>query len=223
MDGRDTLRVEQAIYTSLPRGGKLGYHVVSRSSGVSDADARTLAAWSPSHGALLVDASNRTSLNFHPLTEGRYALSRSCEGGPEYSGRGARQTYTHALILEAPQLERSGWRLFALYRDALALGLLSYRPDPEPILEPFALSRCHRMSDPERGAARLRALGLGDLGDVRRRLESGTAVRLNFPGDRILLAECLFETLPRDLVPSVSFSTSLQPSTVRPYRLSVLG
>ena len=33
------MRVDQAIFTSLRRGGRAGYHVVSRSPGVSDADA----------------------------------------------------------------------------------------------------------------------------------------------------------------------------------------
>ena len=47
---------EQAIFTSLPRRGKAGYHLVARSPGVTDAEAKALATWSPSHGALIVDA-----------------------------------------------------------------------------------------------------------------------------------------------------------------------
>ena len=34
------MRVEQAIYTSLPRDGRAGYHVVSRSPGLTDDEAR---------------------------------------------------------------------------------------------------------------------------------------------------------------------------------------
>src|SRR5690348_12988097 len=128
------MRVEQAIYTSLSRDGRAGYHVVSRSPGVSEDEARALASWSPSHGALLLDDSNRLSVNFHPLPGGRHALSRSCEGRPEYSGRGGRQVYTHALILGPAQLEASGGGPLAIYRDALALGHLLYRPEPEPVL-----------------------------------------------------------------------------------------
>src|SRR5205823_490496 len=58
---------EQAIFTSLPRRGKAGYHLVARSPGVSDAEANALTTWSPSHGGLVVDASNHSSANFHPL------------------------------------------------------------------------------------------------------------------------------------------------------------
>jgi hypothetical protein len=57
-----------------------GYHLVARSRGVSDLEAGALTTWSPSHGALLVDPANRTSVNYHSLPGGRYALSRTCEG-----------------------------------------------------------------------------------------------------------------------------------------------
>ncbi len=120
------VRAEQAVYTSLARDLKSGYHVVSRSRGVSEADARAVASWAPSNGALLIDDSNRVSVNFHPLPEGRFALTRTCEGLPEYSGRGGRQLYTHALIFTAAQLERASYQSMPLYRDALAAGLIAF-------------------------------------------------------------------------------------------------
>lgn len=216
------LRAEQAIYTSLPRDGKDGYHVVSRSRGVSEGDARALAGWSPSHDALILDAANRVSVNFHPLSEGRFALSRSCEGQVEYSGRGM-QLYTHALIFEASQFERWPCRPLALYRDALALGYFRYRPDPDPVLGPVELGLCHRADDPDDRASYARGLYPGDLADLLQRLKAGGPVQLRFPGDRILLAECLLDLLPREVVSTLSFSTSLRTSSHRPYRLSMLG
>ncbi len=217
------MRAEQAIYTSLARDGRAGYHLVGRSPGISEGEARALATWSPSHGALLVDGPNRASVNFHPLADGRFALSRSCEGRPEYSGRGGREVYTHALVIDRPDLDRAGGRPFSLYRDAMALGYLTYRPDPPTILGPVELGRCHRPADPERAAGLLRELGAGDLADVRRRLAAGESVRLRFGGDRLLLAECLLDLLPLGLVAELSFSTSLQTSSARPYRLSLIG
>jgi hypothetical protein len=217
------MRVEHAIYTSLPRNGRDGYHVVSRSPGVGDGDARALASWSPSHGALAIDGANRVSVNVHPLSGGRLALSRSCEGRPEYSGRGGRQVYTHALIFDGHQLERLRCGPLALYREALALGHLLYRPDPDPTLEPVELGRCHRPADPERGIALLRGLGVGDLADVRRRLADGETVRFRFAGDRLRLMEGLLDLLPAEIAATLSFSTSLQVSSARPYRLTVLG
>jgi hypothetical protein len=218
-------RAEQAIYTSLSRDGRAGYHVVARSPGITDADARALAAWSPSHGALLVDAANRASVNLHPLPGGRLALSRSVEGRPEYSGRGGRQVYTRAIVLDAEGLARAGGDPFAIYRDAMALGHLLYDPAPPPVLAPVALGRCHAPADPEALAARLAPPGPGpaELAEARRRLAAGETVRLRCPGDRLLLAECLLAALPPDLVAALSVSTSLVPSTARPYRLALVG
>lgn len=219
------MRVEQAIYTSLQRDGKSGYHVVSHSRGVSQADLRALSAWSPSHGALTVDAANRVSVNYHPLTEGRYALSRTSEGPAEYSGRGGHQLYTHALILEVSQLERWGCRPIALYRDALALGRLRYLPEPEATLETIELSRCFRRPEPDPDNAASRALGLDrrEVADFLKRLRAGESYQLRFAGDRIALADCLLGLLPPHLAATTSFSTSLQTSSVRPFRLSLLG
>jgi hypothetical protein len=216
------MRVEQAIYTSLARDVKSGYHVVSRSRGVSDADARALASWAPSNGSLIVDDANRVSVNFHPLPERRFALTRTCEGLPEYSGRGDRQLYTHALIFTETQLEQSSYQAMSLYRDALSLGHARYRPNPEPILEPVPLSQCHRLRDDVYWRARANELGARDLPTLERRLRADEPVRLHYPGDRILLAECLLGILAADLVGTLSFSTSLKASSVRPYQLSLL-
>jgi len=223
MGGPDEMRVEQAIYTSLPRASGAGYHVVSRSPGVSNEEARSLAAWSPSHGALLLDASNRASVNFHPLAGGRYAISRSCAGRPEYSGRGGRQTYTHALIRDESQLERSGGRPFAVLRAALALGHLLYRAEPEPLLEAIELGQCHPSSEPGSARGRSPAGGMVELGEVVQRLCDGESVQLRYPGDRIQLTESLLESMPPAIRLTVSFSTSLKPSAARPYRLTALA
>ncbi|RUL81995.1 GAP1-N2 domain-containing protein [Tautonia sociabilis] len=212
------MRVDQAIYTSLPRAGKDGYHVVSRSRGVSEADARALSAWSPSHDALIVDEANRISVNVHPLTDGRLAISRTCEGRPEYSGRGGRQVYTHAIILAIDDLRRSGTQPIALYRDALAQGVLRYRPSPPPILEEVELGRCHRfLRRPDAGAPDPNALN-----DLHDRLRSGDRLELRLSGDRVHFAECLLESLPRELLLQTSLSTSLRPSSARPFRVCLV-
>ena len=215
------MRVDQAIYTSLPRAGKEGYHVVGRSPGVSEADAAALASWSPSHGALLVDDANRVSVNFHPLTDGRLALSRTCEGPPEYSGRGGKQIYTHAIIFEAALLEQANGSPMALYRDALALGTFRYRPEPKPVLEQIEVGRCHR--DPGRGFWKARAceLGLPDLDGLGERLIAGERLELRHPADRLRFAECILGSLPRHVLPAITVSTSLRPSSTRSFHLAI--
>lgn len=214
---------EQAIFTSLPRREKSGYHLVSRSPGVSDAEAAALSTWSPSHGALIVDASNGTSVNYHPLPGGRLALSRTCQGAAEYSGRGGRQLYTHALIVDEGVLGRAGNHPLTVYRDALALGYLHYRPDPDAMLRPVPLSSTY----PERGPAfwdeRAVALGIASPGASVQRLISGQHLELAYAGDRMLLAECLVGLVPPEARPRISFATSLRPSLVRPYQMVLIG
>jgi hypothetical protein len=214
--------VEQAIFTSLQRRGRDGYHLVSRSPGIGGADAQAISTWSPSHGSLIVDEHNRVSVNFHPLPGGRFALSRSCEGPPEYSGRGGRQLFTYVLILDEQALRTTGHQPIALYRNALALGCLVYQANPPARLEPIRLPRTHVPIDPETWIARGVELGLPPVEPLRQRVLTGRPMRFAFPGDRIALAECLVGTLPPEAVASLSFATSLRPSSVRPFTLSLV-
>ena len=215
--------VEQAIFTSLRRQSRGGYHLVSRSKGVSEADAQSISTWSPSHGSLLIDDHNHVSVNFHPLPDGRFALSRACEGPLEYSGRGGRQLYTHVMILDDQVFEAAGGRPFPLYRNALALGYLFYQPNPPERLEPLKLPVFHIERDEPAWLALALELGLPPLEPLRSRLAAGRPVRFSYSGDRALLAECLIGSLPTDIVRRTSFATSLEPSHVRPYILSLVG
>ena len=213
---------EQAVFTSLPRRGRGGYHLVSRSRGVGAADAQALERWAPSHGALIVDGTNRTSVNFHPLPSGRFALSRTCTGPPEYSGRGGHQLYTHFLIVDDAVMQAVGFQPFSLYRDAIALGYLLYQPDPSKVLEPVTLSQLHPTRDTAFWADRTVELGFPPLGPMEKQLQSGHPVRFAYSGDRIALAECLIGLLPPEVVASTSFSTSLVPSSDRPFVLTLV-
>jgi hypothetical protein len=210
---------EQAIFTSIPRAGRAGYHIVSRSMGLREAEATALANCSPSHGSLIVDDANRTSVNFHSLPTGRIALSRTCLGPAEYSGRGERQVYTHALVFDASVLRQAGVQPIALYRDAIALGYLYYQREPEPNLKPVELGILHTPLEAEECGARARSLGFDSAHQLSAQLAEGQQVRLRYSGDRIALAECLLGLLPQDRIAETSFSTSLQPSAVRPFQL----
>jgi hypothetical protein len=213
---------EQAVFTSLPRRGRGGYHLVSRSRGVGAADAQALARWAPSHGALISDGENPTSVNFHPLPSGRFALSRTCAGPPEYSGRGGAQLYTHLLIVDETVLQAVGFQPLLIYRDASALGCLLYQPDPSETLQPVPLSLLHLARDAAFWTERAVALGLPPLGPLQQQLQSGRPLHFAYSGDRILLAECLIGLLSPEAVKRTSFSTSLVPSSDRPFVLSLV-
>ena len=214
---------EQAVFTSLPRRGRNGYHLVSQSRGVGDEDAQALAQWAPSHGALIMDQSNRTSVNFHPLPSGRFAISRTCGGPPEYSGRGGQQLYTHSLIVDDAVLEVVRFQPFSIYRDAMALGYLLYQGEPGEVLQPVPLLRMHRGWDAGAWSTHAAELGLPPLGPLHERLQAGDTLQFSYAGDRIALAECLVGMLAPGAVRRISFSTGLQPSSVRPFVLTLVA
>jgi hypothetical protein len=169
-----------------------------------------------------VDGSNRISVNFSALPSGRFALSRTCAGPAEYSGRGGHQLYTHFLIVEEPVLQAVGFQPFFLYRDALAIGYFLYQPDPREVLEPVPLGRLHPRRDSRFWADRAVALDLPALGPLRDRLEGGHPLRFAYDGDRAALAECLMGILSPEAVRHTSFSTSLVPSSARPFLLTLV-
>jgi hypothetical protein len=214
---------DQAIFMSMARQGKAGYHLVARSPGVSESEAGALSTWSPSHGGLIVDGANRSSVNFFPLPSGRYAVARTREGGAEYSGRGGRLLFTRAVVVNASRLERAGYQPFAVYRDALALGHLAYDPSPPPALKPVELSSVYVPRDGEPFAGVLRELGIATIESVVAQLEAGRGVVLPYAGDRAALAELLLGRLAPELALATSFATSLHPSSVRPFRLNLVA
>jgi hypothetical protein len=214
--------VDQAIFTSLERRNRSGYHLVARSPGVSGSEASELERWCPSHGGLIVDAGNRVSVNFQPLVSGRFALSRTCEGRPEYSGRGGRQVYTHALLFDVERLRLAGDRPFLIYRDALALGHLHYRAEPGTTLPQVALSSYYPKRESDSSSSTARALGVPVLDRLLNQLNAGQSVVVPFAGDRTKLAESLITSMEPEALYTLSFATSLHPSAVRPYRLSLV-
>ena len=216
-------QADQAVYTSLDRRGKAGYHLVARSPGVSESEASALARWCPSHDGLTVDAVNTVSVNFHPLPGGRFALSRTCQGRPEYSGRGGRQVYTHALVLDLDALRASGFSPFRIYRDALALGYPYYRPEPDATLPRVPLSGMSNGRAAVGRVANARALGLPVFDAVLSQLNAGQNVVLPYGGDRAALAESLIDQVEPDALLDTSFATSLTPSNVRPFRLHIVA
>jgi hypothetical protein len=127
------------------------------------------------------------------------------------------------LIVDNSTLQSVGFHPISIYRDAIALGYLLYQPDPGDVLEPVVLSRLHRARDAAAWADRAVELGLPPLGPLKGQLQSGRPQQLGYSGDRIALAECVLGLLSPEVVASTSFSTSLVPSSDRPFILTLVG
>jgi hypothetical protein len=161
-------------------------------------------------------------VNFHPLPSGRFALSRTCAGPPEYSGRGGQQLYTHFLIVDDALMRAVGFQPFSIYGDAIAMGYLLYQPDPSEVLEPVRLSQLHPPRNAAFWADKAVKLGLPPLEPLQTQLQSGRPLRFAYSGDRIALAECLIGLLSPEVVTGISFSTNLVPSSDRPFVLALV-
>jgi hypothetical protein len=126
------------------------------------------------------------------------------------------------LIIDEAVLRAAAFQPFAIYLDALALGYFQFQPNPEAVLDRVRLSQLHQCRDANFWAERAAELGLPALGTLRDRLLSGQPARFAYAGDRAALAECLIGMLPPDVVRRTSFATSLVPSSVRPFILTLV-
>jgi hypothetical protein len=214
------LFVEQAIFTSAETARGEGYQLVSASGGLSAADARALALWSPSHGALLLEGAAAQSVNFHPLPSGAYCVARARPMGREPSGRRGERLHTHCLVAAPELLARFANNPFALLQAAVAGGALAAaEATPAAPLEPLALvGRARAVNEPlvERVCAELgreRMAALMDAAIQQRPL--GVCCRL--PAEELFAA--LLNLLPVERRPEFSFSTGLKYSPRRPFRL----
>lgn len=212
--------VEQAIFTSAQTARGEGYHLVSSSAGLSAADARALALWCPSHGALLEEGPAAQSVNFHPLPSGAYCVARTRPMGREPSGRRGERLHTHCLVAAPDLLARFANNPFALLQAAVAGGALeAAEATPEAPLEPLALvGRARAVNAPlvERVKEQLggeRMTALLDAAIHRRPL--GVCCRL--PADDLFAA--LLNLLPVERRGEFSLSTGLKYSPRRPFQL----
>jgi hypothetical protein len=141
MQVADEVRVliEQAIFTSAQSDHAVGYHLVARSPGVEEKDARELTIWGPSHESLESAEATATSVNFFRLPSGAYCVSKTQIAGEEYSGRGMR-TYTNCLIVPPQVFARFANNPFAILRATWAKGLLRVCDAVPAQLVPFQLA-----------------------------------------------------------------------------------
>ncbi|MBI1248070.1 hypothetical protein GC197_09540 [bacterium] len=213
-----TVAVEQAIFTSARTAKKDGYQLVAWSSGISTEDARLLAVWGPAHDSMIVDDPADVSLNFHPLGEEKFCVSRTMLGNAEYSGRGGRQVYTHCFVIS-----RAGFAQF--HNDpfrvvSAALAIRDLRPGAKLPTDLPTLKMLPSGPPVEPGLIRLCDSPTKQQTLVSWTHHAMTSKKLMFTGhysDRFLAV--FFNLLPVSIRPKFSFSTRLRYSPRRAFRL----
>jgi hypothetical protein len=213
--------LQQAIFTSTRGGLNAGYHLASRCPEISEQLAHQLVQWGPSHDSL-VESSSTGSLNFHPLSDGGYCVSRSVLAGREYSGRRGQRVYTQMFVLPPEGLARFANSPFRVM-EALTAGGRTETLDPLPSeLEPVRL------------IGRASPIHLPNLEYVARRIEPdrlAALVSAALQTERLgivsslcprKLFACLIDLIPLSERPHFSLTTGLRPSLQRPFRLSSL-
>jgi hypothetical protein len=213
--------IEQAVFTSAKTDRAQGYQLLSRSPNLTEADAREISVWAPSHGSLLEQAGECSSANFFQLTSGSFCVSRTTRAGAEYSGRGE-SIYTQFLVVPPDVLAKFANNPFAILRAAAASGALCVHDVVPDSLEPLHLG------------GRAPVVDLGLMAQLARDPGSAaiaTLVQAALASDRLAVsadASCeqliagLFNVLPVECRSQFSFSTGLIQSPSRPVRLSAL-
>ena len=182
---------------------------------------RELALWGPAHDSLLDGAGEPSSTNFHRLSSGAYAISRTTAAGNEYSGRGA-LVYTQFLVVPAELLARFANNPFAVVRAATASGALTVHEQIPEVLDAIRLTG----RTPAVDSALLAQLGYRPGPTAMATLLQAAlssdqlAVASTTPAETLLAG--LLNLLPVECRPNFSFSTGLKFSPSRPFRVSAL-
>ena len=211
----ETMELEQALFTSTRSQNLSGYHLVTRSPGIDEATAQALCRWSPSHDSLLSRHCNASSLNFFPLENDRFAISRTVLGGPEYSGRGGLQSVTMILVAKQKQLAGYANDPIALAKTALSEGYLSFVRNAQ-FQERITLpDRCLVLPVTEKST-----VGKGSyVGEAISKLSHSKSIAL-IDAPRIRQAiQVILHQLPVERRLEMSFTTGLKPSAQRPFRI----
>jgi hypothetical protein len=214
--------IQQAVFTSARTGRGDGYQLVARSPGVGDDDARELAVWGPSHGALCTDRDEATSINFCRLASGASCISKTVAAGQEYSGRGGARVYTHFLLVPTDVMARFANNPFAVLRAAWAKGMLGVHDRWPDDLESFSLAGRSAPVDEgllaqladQWGPARVATL-------VQSAMSPGVHLLAGIGNSETLIGG-LLQCFSPDCRPEISFTTGLRYSPRRPFRLSPL-
>ncbi len=213
------MQIEQAVFTSAHDDHAAGYHLVARSPGIEEADARELTVWGPSHDSLATPAgSEPASVNFFRLPSGAQCISKTQLAGGEYSGRGNR-IYSNCLVVPQQLLARFAANPFRVLRAVAAKGLLKIFERVPVKLPPFQLPGRAPPVDDALVAQFLQRYSHEAIIEAIDLMVHGEplVVVANQPPDSIVAA--LVNLLPASCRREVSYATGLKYSKRRPFQM----
>jgi hypothetical protein len=214
---RNSIRFQRAVFTSIASKSVRGYHLVMRSPGIDDDIAQVLCQWSPTHEGLADPGFTANSLNYFPIDDRRFAISKSVIGGSEYSGRSALQTVTTILVGEFNDFSVFRYHPLILAKVALSMGwlrLIANYDKPLDVVEIPAL----RFPEGEYPAESLTLAGR-----VARALITDQRVAIHGSLSPLGTLARIYDTLPLEVRRKISFSTGIKASTFRPFHIQLFS
>ncbi len=189
---------------------------------MSEEDARELSVWGPSHDSLLEEQGHCVSVNFHFLSSGRAAISRTTLAGQEYSGRTGQRVHTHFLVVHSEALQRFSNNPFSIVRAAVAQGALevsSHVPRELPALRLLGRGAILDPSAVQKVATQVGAKALASLVQM---IQQGANLGIILKGNAAPLFTAIVNCLPLKDRLQVSFSTGLRISPRRPFQFMLV-
>jgi hypothetical protein len=221
--GKDNVvLIKQAIYTSVRSGRNDGYQLAATSPGISADDARELSQWGPAHDSIYPERSASGCVNFHLLSSGLFAVSRTVSAGREYSGRGGERIYTHNFLVPPAALAQFANNPFRIMDALVASGRASVMKSIPKQLQPVPLvGRASAVNTINLEKLR-RAVGADKLAALLNAAltSSDLGVVTDVSPDRLFAG--LLDLLPPPYRPEFCLTTGLKASPRRPFRLMVL-
>ena len=218
----NTIRFEQAIFTSATRASSEGYRLIAASSGIGSAERRVIQRCAPSHASLTTDSDAARATSFLALPDGRLCVARSTHVGMEQTGRGGRRVYTHLLVLAADDFAAFDSNPFHILRLAEQAGVLTPDVDASGTLDPIALTPQPDGSAVDRVTIGLDRVEPHRLRFVVERLIAGAKLVVLTPDAATEIAEAVFLAVPAPLRPEISFATGLKFSLTRQFTFNLL-
>jgi len=214
--------VDQAVFTSVRTDRRAGYQLAAVSPGINDTEARDLSAWGPTHDSLFDITPTGRSLNFHPLSTGRFAVSWTAPTGVEYSGRQGPCISTQFFVFSPETFDALGNNPFCVLERLLEAGHLKLPVPLPPRLPALQLSARPVPSASMLVRRTVEDWGAWELATLVHMAVHENAVALNAMATPEPLLAAMLSLVPATIRPTMTFVTGLRASASRPVRLFVL-